>query len=56
MIIKMNPEEQSDKELYRKYLNGNNSAFEQLVIKYKNQIIFFIAGYTKDISLSLIHI
>ena len=48
----MNSEEQLDKELYRKYLNGNNSAFEQLVIKYKNQIIFFISGYTKDISIA----
>ena len=48
----MNPEEQSDKELYKKYLNGDNKAFEQLVIKYKNQIIFFISGYTKDISIA----
>ena len=48
----MNPEEQLDKELYKKYLNGDNKAFEQLVIKYKNQIIFFISGYTKDISIA----
>ena len=45
----MSPGEQLDKELYKKYLNGDNKAFEQLVIKYKNQIIFFISGYTKDI-------
>lgn len=48
----MNPEEQLDKELYKNYLNGDNKAFEQLVIKYKNQIIFFISGYTKDISIA----
>ena len=48
----MNPEEQSDKELYKKYLNGDNKAFEQLIIKYKNQIIFFISRYTKDISIA----
>ena len=48
----MNPEEQSDKELYKNYLDGDNKAFEQLVIKYKNQIIFFISGYTKDISIA----
>lgn len=48
----MNAKEQLDKELYKKYLNGDNKAFEELVIKYKNQIIFFIAGYTKDISIA----
>ena len=48
----MNPEEQLDKELYKNYLNGDNKAFEQLVIKYKNQIIFFISRYTKDISIA----
>lgn len=41
-------EEITDKELYKKYLDGDKKAFEKLVLKYKNQIIFFISRYTKN--------
>lgn len=40
--------ELTDKELYRNYLNGDKQAFEQLVLKYKNNIIYFISRYTKN--------
>ena len=39
----------SDKELYRKYLDGDKKSFEELVLRYKNQIIFFISRYTKNV-------
>ncbi len=38
----------TDKKLYQKYLNGDNKAFEELVIKYKDNIIYFISRYTKN--------
>ena len=38
----------TDKELYKKYLKGDNNAFEKLVIKYKDNIIYFISRYTKN--------
>ena len=41
-------EEITDKELYKKNLDGDKKAFEKLVLKYKKQIIFFISRYTKN--------
>ena len=41
-------EKLTDKELYRKYLDGDQKSFEELVLRYKNQIIFFISRYTKN--------
>ena len=38
----------TDKKLYQKYLNGDNKAFEELVTKYKDNIIYFISRYTKN--------
>lgn len=40
--------ELTDKKLYKKYLNGDNKAFESLVLKYKDHIIYFISTYTKN--------
>ncbi|MCI8471223.1 MAG: RNA polymerase sigma factor [Clostridia bacterium] len=40
--------EETDKELYNQYLKGNKEAFEKLVIKHKNNIIYFISRYTKN--------
>ena len=37
-----------DKILYRKFLDGNNDAFEKLIMKYKNNLIYFIFKYVKD--------
>ena len=38
-----------DKQLYQKFMWGNQQAFEELVQKYKNNIIYFISRYTKNI-------
>ena len=35
-----------DKVLYRSFLEGNIDAFEALVIKYKDNLIYFISRYT----------
>lgn len=38
-----------DKELYKEFLNGNDKALEKLLIKYKNNLIYFISRYVRDI-------
>ena len=42
----------TDKKLYQKYLNGDNKAFEELVMKYKDNIIYFISRYTKNMEIA----
>ncbi len=37
-----------DKELYKEFLEGSTEAFEKLVIKHKNNLIFFIERYIND--------
>lgn len=37
-----------DKILYRKFLEGNSEAFEKLILKYRNNLIYFIFKYVKD--------
>lgn len=37
-----------DKILYRKFLEGNENAFEKLILKYKNNLIYFIFKYVKN--------
>lgn len=44
----MGNSEETDQELYQKYLKGDKTAFEKLVLKYKNSIIYFISRYTKN--------
>lgn len=41
-----------DKELYKSFLQGNMEAFEKIVLKYKDSLIFFICTYVKDIHIS----
>lgn len=43
---------EEDKKLYDEFLNGNKSAFNTLISKYKNNIIYFISQYVKDIDIS----
>lgn len=38
-----------DKMLYKRFLEGDISAFESLVLRYKDNLIYFISRYTKDI-------
>ena len=41
-------QEETDKELYKEYLKGYKQAFEKLVIRHKDHIIYFISRYTKN--------
>lgn len=41
-----------DKELYKEFLNGNNEALNKILEKYKNNLIYFISRYTKNIEAS----
>ena len=41
--------ENKDQELYNDFLNGDEKAFEQLVIKYKNNMVYFISKYVKNV-------
>ena len=41
-----------DKQLYIKFLNGDKEAFEILISKYKNNIVYFINTYVKNIDTS----
>lgn len=43
---------ETDKLLYERFLKGDNYAFEELVIKYKDNLIYFLQRYVKDIYLS----
>lgn len=40
--------EETDQELYKKYLEGDKISFEKLVLRHKNNIIYFISRYTKN--------
>ena len=42
----------SDSELIRLYLNENESAFEVLLMRYKNQLFKFICSKVKDVDLA----
>lgn len=37
-----------DEKYYRQFMEGDSGGFEKLVIKYKNNLIFFIQRYVKD--------
>ncbi len=41
-----------DKELYNKFLNGDEEALNKILEKYKNNLIYFISRYTKNIESS----
>ena len=41
-----------DKELYNEFLNGNKEALNKILEKYKNNLIYFISRYTKNIEAS----
>lgn len=42
----------TDKELYNGFLKGNNECFDELVLRHKNNLIYFISRYIKDINIS----
>ena len=51
-MISFKNECEEDKELYKKFLDGNNDAFGILMNKYKNNLIYFIFKYVKNKDIS----
>ncbi len=45
-------EEKTDKQLYQEFLKGNNNSFEELVIRHKDKLIYFITTYVKNIDIA----
>lgn len=45
-------EEKPDKALYLEFLNENQTSFETLVLRHKNNLIYFIQRYVKDFSVA----
>ena len=45
-------EQKTDKQLYQEFLKGNNSSFEELVIRHKDKLIYFITTYVKNIDIA----
>lgn len=43
---------EKDKYLYKEFLNGNNGAFEELILMYRSNIIYFVTRYVKDIEIA----
>lgn len=42
----------TDKELYQEYLANNMESFKELVLRHKDNIIYFISRYTKNIDIA----
>ncbi|MEG0692517.1 MAG: RNA polymerase sigma factor [Oscillospiraceae bacterium] len=40
---------EQDKELYRRFVNGDIQAFEELVLTHKDNLIYFLTRYVKDV-------
>ena len=45
-------EERTDKQLYKEFLLGNKNSFEEIVIRNKDNIIYFIQKYVKSIDIA----
>ena len=45
-------ENQTDKQLYKEFLLGNKESFEKIVLRHKNQLIYFIQKYVKSIDIA----
>ena len=45
-------EEKTDKELYQEFLKGNQKSFEKIVIRHKNNLIYFIQKYVKCVDIA----
>ncbi|MCI8655063.1 MAG: RNA polymerase sigma factor [Clostridia bacterium] len=45
-------EEKTDKQLYKDFLLGNKNSFEEIVIRHKDAIIYFIQRYVKSIDIA----
>lgn len=45
-------EEKTDKQLYKEFLLGNKNSFEEIVIRHKDSIIYFIQKYVKSVDIA----
>ena len=43
---------EQDKILYKKFLEGDNEAFNELIKKHKSNMIYFITRYVKNIEIA----
>ena len=43
---------EEDKILYKEFLKGNEEAFNQIIKKYKNNLIYFISRYVKNLDIA----
>ena len=43
---------EDDKILYKEFLNGNSNAFNKLITKYENNVIYFITRYVKNLDIA----
>ena len=44
--------EKTDKELYHEFLQGNKKSFEEIIIRHKDKIIYFLVRYVKNIDIA----
>ena len=44
--------EKTDKDLYTEFLNGNEESFKEIILRHKNNLIYFIAKYVKNIEIA----
>lgn len=45
-------EDKTDKELYYEFLEGNNKSFDTIVLRHKNNLIYFLQKYVKSIEIA----
>ena len=45
-------EEKTDKELYHEFLQNNQNCFEEIIIRHKDKLIYFIERYVKSIEIA----
>lgn len=45
-------EEKTDKELYREFLQNHQRSFEEIIIRHKDKLIYFIQKYVKSIDIA----
>lgn len=44
--------EKTDKELYQEFLQGEQKSFEEIIIRHKDKLIYFIQKYVKSIDIA----
>lgn len=43
---------EDDIKLYKEFISGNNDAFNKIMVKYKDNLIYFIQKYTGSIAIA----